>query len=106
MTKDYNKWTRERTFWEKNGAEIGIIAVCLVFGGLMIAATAFVLFKPETGIGKIFEAPPPPVPTGPSPDQKFHYSVPGETEVLIYPGKPVILPPPAPEKPEKPVTSR
>jgi hypothetical protein len=100
MAKDENKWSRERGYWERNGPDFGIIIVSVIFLGLMVGAAGFLLFKPEIpGLADAFKAPPPPPPPGPSRDQKFHYSVPGEAEVLIFPGKPVQLPMPAPEKP-------
>ena len=99
MDKDENKWSRERTLWEKNGPDIGIIAVSVIFLGLTVMAAGFVLFKPEVpGLNKLFKTPPAPPPQ-PSFDQKFHYSVPGESEIRLYPGKPVQLPPPPPAKP-------
>jgi hypothetical protein len=100
MAKDENKWTRERGFWERNAAEITTIVACVIFLFLMVGAVGFVLFKPEIpGLSNAFKAPPAPPPGPPGHNQKFLYSVPGEVEVLIYPGKPVQIPAAPPQKP-------
>lgn len=107
MFKDKDdKWTRERGFWEVNRGDILTMVVAVGFliifiGSLLYLYGPWRILPPIPGLTApaVQEPAPPP---GPSYDQKFHYSLPGEAEVLIFPGKPVILPPPAPQKPENP----
>jgi hypothetical protein len=100
--EETNPWSRERTFWQKNAGDIVMLATSLFFLVLTIAAVGFLLIKPEVpGLSNIFKDPPPPPPRRQA-DQKFHYSLPGEAEVLIFPGKPVQFPPMSPT-PAQPV---
>ena len=102
--EEINPWSRERSFWQKHGGDIMMLATSVFFLGLTIFLVGFLLIKPEVpGLSNLFKEPPPPPPRRQA-DQKFHYSVPGEAEVLIFPGKPVILPPPAQsgQKPAQP----
>jgi hypothetical protein len=97
MAKDEkNPWTRERSFLQKHGGDILMLVTSVFFLGLTIAAVGFLLIKPEVpGLSNIFKDPPP-ARANPrrQAEQKFQYSVPGEAEVLLFPGKPVQLPPP------------
>ena len=99
MVNDDNKWTRERSFWERNGPDIGIITVSVIFLGLMALGTGFVLFKPEIpGLSAAFKPPPPPKP---DPYAQKLTLEPGEQEVLLFkrPAKPPAQPQAPPAKP-------
>jgi hypothetical protein len=85
-----NKWTRERSFLEVNGGDIVMVIVALFFLAMTIGGIAFVLIQPRIpGLHELFSDPPPP----PPPDQKLHLD-PGESEMRLYPGKPIAPPPP------------
>jgi len=99
-----DKWTRERGFWEANRGDIVAIAGAVFFlilfiGGLVFLLGPWRMMPPIPGLSTPME-PEQAAPAVPSPDQKFHYSVPGESEVLIYPAKP--RPQPAPGAPNTP----
>jgi hypothetical protein len=97
MATEFNKWTRPRSFWEKNGPEIGTIVICVIFLGLAVMGAGVVLFKPEIpGLSQLYKAPPPP-PRDPM-AQKLTLE-PGEQEIILFnkPAKP-------PAKPQNPTT--
>ncbi|HJR57034.1 MAG TPA: hypothetical protein VJ798_10665 [Rhizomicrobium sp.] len=95
---EINPWTRERSFWQKNGGDLAMLVTSVFFLGLTIFLVGFLLVKPGVpGLSNVFKDPPPP----PRQAEKFHYSVPGEVEVNIAPGKPIILPPPAQPAPQQ-----
>ena len=87
-----DKWTRPRGFWEANAGDILMLATALFFLAMTIGGVAFMLLQPRIeGLHQLFSDPP--ARAMPPPDQKLHLA-PGEVEVPIYPGKPVVLPPP------------
>jgi hypothetical protein len=97
MTKEdkdeINPWTRERTFWQKNGGDLVMLVTSVFFLGLTIFLVGFLVIKPEVpGLSNVFKDPPPPPPRQ---AEKFHYSLPGEVIMDITPGKKVVPPPPA-----------
>ena len=95
MSNDDNKWTRERGFWERNGPDIGIITVCVIFLGLAVLGAGFVLFKPEIpALSAVFKPPPPPKP---DPYAQKLTLQPGEQEVFLF--KRPTGPPTPPAKP-------
>lgn len=99
--EEINPWSRERTFWQKNAGDLVMLVTSVFFLGLTIFLVGFVLIKPGVpGLSNVFKDPPPPPPRRGA-DQKFLYSLPGEAEVLIFPGKPVILPLPPPAQPQQ-----
>lgn len=99
MSNDDNKWSRERSFWERNGPDIGIITVSVIFLGLAVMGAGFVLFKPEVpGLSTLFKAPPPPKP---DPYAQKMTLQPGEQEVFLFkrPANPAAKPEAPPAKP-------
>jgi hypothetical protein len=97
--KHDSKWTRERSFLERNGPDIGIVIICCFFLVMMVLGTGFVLLKPEVpGLSNLFKEPPPP-PRDPM-TQKLTLE-PGEQEIILFktPGKPVPQPKVPPAKP-------
>jgi hypothetical protein len=100
--EDVNKWTRERSFLQKHGGDLLMLATAVFFLALAIGAVGFVLIKPEIpGLSNVFKDPPPP-PRNPM-DQKLNLA-PGESEVILFDAnrKPVPVVPPAPPPPKSP----
>lgn len=97
-----DKWTRERGFWEVNRGDILTMAVAVICLLLFVGSLVFLL-GPWRVVPEIpgLNAPAARGLPQPSHDQKFHYSVPGETEVLIFPGKPIQIPMRPPQKPQE-----
>ncbi len=88
-----NKWTRERSFWEVNGGDLAVLVTALFFLVLTVGGIVFLIIQPRVpGLHELFSDPPP------DPAQQQLHLAPGESEIRLYPGKPVTPPPPAPKK--------
>jgi hypothetical protein len=92
---EINPWSRERSFWQKNGGDLAMLVTSVFFLGLTIFLVGFLVLKPGVpGLSNVFKDPPP---APPRQAEKFYYSVPGEVIMNIAPGKPIVPPPPPPQ---------